>query len=59
MVHPYSSIDKITPGVMAIIIGNGPSKLSSNLDKAVGISHSANTLAKGMNPTNIAPATGK
>ena len=45
--------------VIDIVIGNGHSNKSSILDKAVCISHSTNTLGKGMNPTILRPAMGK
>ena len=41
---------------MVIIIGNGHVDDSSN---PVCISHSANTLGKGMNPTILSPPIGK
>ena len=46
-----------------IVVGSGLSYPSSNLNEAVCISHGANTLGKGMNPTihyllsNIGTAT--
>ena len=41
---------------MVIVIGNGHSDTSSNLDEADCISHSTNTLGKGMNPIILSPA---
>ena len=46
-------------GVMATMIGNGHSNLSSNLAEAVCISHSANTFEKGINSTFLPLTTGK
>ena len=45
--------------VMVIVVGNGHCDLSSNLGEAVCISHSANSLGKGMNPSILPPAMGK
>ena len=42
-------------GVMVIVVGNGHGDSSSN----PGISHSTNTLGKGMNPIILPPAMGK
>ena len=44
---------------MVIFAGNGHGEPSSNLNKAVCISHTANTLGKNMNPTILLPAMGK
>ena len=41
-------------GVMVIVVGNGHGDTSSNC-----ISHSTNTLGKGMNPIILPPAMGK
>ena len=46
-------------GVMVIVVGNGLGDTSSNLDGADCISHSTNTLGKGMNPIILPPAMGK
>ena len=46
-------------GVMVIIVGNGHGYTSSTLDEADCISHSTNTLGKGMNPIILSPAMGK
>ena len=46
-------------GVMAIVIGNGHENTSSNPGKTDYISHSTNTLGKGMNPIILSPAMGK
>ena len=46
-------------GVMVIVVGYGHDDTSSILDQANCISHSTNTLAKGMNPIIIPPAMGK
>ena len=46
-------------GVMVIVVGNEHSNTSSNLDKTDCISHSTNTLGKGMNPIILPPAMGK
>ena len=43
-------------GVMVIIVGNGHGDMSSNPGC---ISHSTNTLGKGMNPIILPPAMGK
>ena len=42
-------------GVMVIVVGNGHDDTSSNQS----ISHSTNTLGKGMNPIILPPAMGK
>ena len=44
---------------MVSFIRNGHSNPSSNLNKAVYISHSTNILEKGMNPNILSPAMGK
>ena len=44
---------------MAIVDGNGHGNTRSNLDKTDCISHSPNTLGKGMNPIILPPAMGK
>ena len=46
-------------GVMVIVVGNGHGDTSSNLDETDCISHSTNTLGKGMNPIILPPAMGK
>ena len=46
-------------GVMVIVIGNGHGDTRSNLDETDCISHSTNTLGKGMNPIVLLPAMGK
>ena len=46
-------------GVMAMVDGNGHGDLSLNLDETVSISHSANTLRKGVHLTILPPAMGK
>ncbi len=46
-------------GVMVIVVGNGLGGTSSNLDETDSISHSTNTLGKGMNPIILPPAMGK
>ena len=46
-------------GVMVIVVGIGHGDTSSNLDQIDCISHSTNTLGKGMNPTILPPAMGK
>ena len=43
-------------GVMVIVVGNGHGDTSSNPDC---ISHSTNTLGKGVNPIILPPAMGK
>ena len=48
-----------TCGIMVIIVRNEHSNSSSNLDEAVSISLSANTLRKDMNSKILSPATGK
>ena len=45
-------------GVMVIIVGNGHGDTSSNPGRDC-ISHSTNTLEKGMNPNILPPAMGK
>ena len=42
--------------VMVTAIGNGHGDSSSNPEQVVCISHKANTLGKGMNPTILLPA---
>ena len=44
-------------GVMVIVVGYGQDDTSSNLGP--GISHSTNTLGKGMTPIILPPAMGK
>ena len=44
-------------GVMIIVAGNGHG--DTILDETVCISHSTNTLGKGMNPIVLPPAMGK
>ena len=44
-------------GVMVNVVGNGHGDMSSN--PGPGISHSTNTLGKGMNPIILPPAMGK
>ena len=46
-------------GVMVIIVGNGHGDTSSNPGETDCISHSTNTLGKGMNPIILPPAIGK
>ena len=45
--------------VMIIVVGNGHGDTSSNLEETDCISHSTNTLGKGMNPIILPPAMGK
>ena len=45
-------------GVMVIVVGNGHGDTSSNPGRDC-ISHSTNTLGKGMNPIILPPAMGK
>ena len=45
-------------GVMVIFVGNGHGNTSSNPGRDC-ISHSADTLGKGMNPIILPPAMGK
>ena len=52
----YSSYFGGARGVMVIVVGNGHGDSSSNPDC---ISHSTNTLGKGMNPIILPPAMGK
>ena len=54
MYNPY-----FARGVMVIVVGNGHGDTSSNLDETDCISHSTNTLGKGMNPMILPPAMGK
>ena len=44
---------------MVIVEGNGHGDTSSNPGRADCISHSTNTLGKGMNPFILPPAIGK
>ena len=44
---------------MVTIIGNELGDMSSNPEETDGISHSTNTLGKGMNPIILPPAMGK
>ena len=37
-------------GIMVVVVGNGHGVVNSNLDETDCISHSTNTLGKGMNP---------
>ena len=46
-------------GVMVIVVGNGHGDSSSNPGKNDWISHSTNTLGKGVNPIILPPAMGK
>ena len=46
-------------GVMVIVAGYGHGDTSSNPDETDCISHSTNTLGKGMNPVILPPAMGK
>ena len=46
-------------GVMIIVAGNEHGDTSSILDETDCISHSTNTLGKGMNPVILPPAMGK
>ena len=46
-------------GVMVIVVGNGHGDTSSNLDETDCVSHSINTLGKGMNPIILPLAMGK
>ena len=46
-------------GVMVIVVGNGHGDTSSNTGHTDCISHSTNTLGKGMNPIILPPAMGK
>ena len=46
-------------GVMVIIVGNGQATRVQILDESDCISHSTNTLGKGMNPIILPPAMGK
>ena len=45
-------------GVMVIVVGNGHDDMNSNPGRDC-ISHSTNTLGKGMNPIILPPAMGK
>ena len=44
---------------MVIVVGNGHGDTSSNPAETDCISHSTNTLGKGMNPIILPPAMGK
>ena len=51
--------DSSVRSVMVIVVGNGHGDTSSNLDETDCISHSTNTLGKGMNPIILPPVMGK
>ena len=44
---------------MVIVVGNGHSDTSSSQDETDCISHSTNTLGKGINPIILPPAISK
>ena len=44
---------------MVIVVGNGHGDMSSNPGQIDCISHSTNTIGKGINPIIIPPAMGK
>ena len=46
-------------GIMVIVVGSGHGDTSSNLNETDCISHSTNTLGKGMNPIILPPAMDK
>ena len=46
-------------GVIVIVVGNGHGDSSPTLGETDCISHSTNTLGKGMNPIILPPAMGK
>ena len=46
-------------GVIVIVVGNEHGDTSSNPGRTHCISHSTNTLGKGMNPIILLPAMGK
>ena len=45
-------------GVMVIVVGNGHGDTSLNPGRDCCVSHSTNTLGKGMNPIILPPAMG-
>ena len=53
------NLEESARGVMVIVVGNGHGDTGSNLDETDCISHSTNTLGKGMNPIILPPAMGK
>ena len=55
--HACACVRVCARGVMVIVVRNENSDLS--LTPGQGISHSANTLGKGMNPTILPPAMDK
>ena len=55
----YSSICGGAGGVMVIVVVNGHGDTSSKLDETDCISHSTDTLWKGMNSIILPPAMGK
>ena len=58
-VYVFTCVFIYTRGVMVIVVGNGHGDTSSILDETDCISHSTNTLGKGMNPIILPPAMGK
>ena len=52
------SNEGVAHGVMVIVVGNGRDDISSNPGRD-SISHSTNTLGKGMNPIILLLAIGK
>ena len=57
--HIYIGVGGGARGVVVIVVENGHGDTSSNLDETDYISHSTNTLGKGMNPIILPPAMGK
>ena len=58
-VYIYIYVCVYAHGVMVIVLGNGDGNRSSNPDETDCISHSTNTLGKGINPIILPPAMGK
>ena len=60
MFHYRHSIIRLgAHGVVIIVVGNGHGQRVQILDETDCISHSTNTLGKGMNPIILPPAMGK
>ena len=57
-IGPYHPLLLGASGVMVIVVGNGHGDTSSNPGRDC-ISHSTNTLGKGMNPIILPPAVDK
>ena len=55
----FSNWELLKEKIMVIVVGNGHGDTSSTLDEADCISHSTNTIGKGMNPIILPPAMDK